>query len=358
MFIMGSPTILLTSTTSGSGKSAIAIGAFLKLKEEGYNPGYFKGIGDSSSITPKNRTDKDVSVLTAVVSRKFSKEEICPQFFNPHYFLDEILPKNVNDVKDRIIDAFQIMKSKTDYMIIEGNHNLHQYQALGLDDISMAKEFDAQVIICAPIEDDSDLNQLVAAFEYCKLKSVKVAGVVLSGSNPMSDVRIEKYHIPILEHLKIPILGGLKNAKQLENPTVAEIMDAVDGKLIAGDYIKVKNNFIKNFAIGAMGADAALSFLRRGTEQCIITGGDRSDIALAAMETSTALIIFTGNIQPHANIISKAEEKGIPLILTSGDTFSIVEKVKKINTHIQPNEIELCRQQVEDNIHWDLWPKQ
>lgn len=354
---MGSPTLLLTSTKSGSGKSAIAIGAFLKLKEEGFNPGYFKGIGDSSSITPKNRTDKDVSVITTVVSRKFSKEEICPQFFNPHYFLDEINPKNANEVKKYILDGFHQMKEKTDYMIIEGNHNLHQYHAIGLDDISFAKETNAKVIICTPIDDDSDLNQLLAAYEYCKMKEVQVAGVILSGTNPTSDVRIEKYHIPILKDLNVPFIGGLKNAKQLEKPTIAEVMDAVDGKLIAGDYIKVKNNFINSFAIGAMGADAALSFLRRGKDQCIITGGDRSDIALAAMETSTSLIIFTGNIRPNQKIISKAEEKGIPLILAASDTYTIVERVKKINTHIQPNEIELCRQQVEDNINWQLWPK-
>ena len=82
MITMKPTTIMLTSTTSSSGKSAIAIGSFLKLKEEGKNPGYFKAIGDSTSITPKNRTDKDVSIISTVVSRKYSKEEICPQFFN------------------------------------------------------------------------------------------------------------------------------------------------------------------------------------------------------------------------------------------------------------------------------------
>ena len=143
----------------------------------------------------------------------------------------------------------------------------------------------------------------------------------------------------------------------MEKPTIAEVMAAVDGKLICGDFIKVKNNYISSFMIGAMGADFALSFLRRGKDQCVITGGDRSDIALAAMETSTALIIFTGNIQPAKQIISKAEEKEIPLLLTAGDTLSVVDKIKKIKTHIQPNEIEICRNQVEEHIDWELWPK-
>ena len=77
--------ILLVSTKAGSGKSVIAIGMFLKFKEEGLNPGYFKSIGDAMDLRPKTKTDKDVNVITAVVARQFSKEEMCPQFLNPSF---------------------------------------------------------------------------------------------------------------------------------------------------------------------------------------------------------------------------------------------------------------------------------
>ena len=93
---------MLCSTKAGSGKSVVAIGMFLKFKELGKNPGYFKPIGDAMSMEPKSKTDKDVSVISAVVSRKFSKEEICPQFFNPGYYLDEVLPEEVDQIKDKI----------------------------------------------------------------------------------------------------------------------------------------------------------------------------------------------------------------------------------------------------------------
>jgi len=96
-----------------------------------------------------------------------------------------------------------------------------------------------------------------------------------------------------------------------------------------------------------------VSYLRRGRDKCVITGGDRSDIALAALETSTALIIFTGNIEPAPHIQSKAEEKGIPLIVAPGDTYTVSEQVKKIHTHIQPNEIGICKEQADKYLDWE-----
>ena len=349
--------ILLCSTKAGSGKSVIAIGMYLKFKEEGINPGYFKAIGDAMDLHPKTKTDKDVNVITAVVARQFSKEEICPQFFNPGFFLDEILPEEIPGVIDHIKDSFESMKNKTDIIIIEGNHNINQYSAIQLDDIRIAKEFDARVIICSPVKDDNDLNNVVSAYNYLKLNNVNVVGVILNGLSETAYVRIEKYYKPLLHDLGIQVIGGLKKSRQLEKPTVAEIIEAVEGELICGNYIKVKNNLIDGFIIGAMGAESASSYLRKGVNQCVITGGDRADIALAALEASTNLIVFSGNIRPARRVMSVAEEKGIPLVLAPGDTFTISEQLKKIHTHIQPNEIQLCKDEFDKYIDWDKIPK-
>ena len=148
-----------------------------------------------------------------------------------------------------------------------------------------------------------------------------------------------------------------RSSKQLEKPTVAEIMDAVQGKMIAGNFIKVKNNIIDGFLIGAMSAEAALSYLRKGVNQCVITGGDRNDVALAALEADTKLIIFTGNIEPAQNVIARAEDKGIPLVIAASDTFTVSEQLRRIHTHIQPNEIQLCKEQVDQYIDWNKIPK-
>ncbi|MHA1519614.1 MAG: AAA family ATPase [Promethearchaeota archaeon] len=341
-------TIMLTSTKSGAGKSVVAIGLFLKMKELGKDMGYFKPIGDSMSRQEKSRSDKDVSVISAVVARKFSKEDLCPYFLNPDYYLDEILPEESGEIQGKIKDSFNSIASKSEYVIIEGNHSYHQYSSVNLDDLYFAKEFKAEIVICAPISDDDDINSVIVCYEYIRSQNLPVMGAILNARSKTAEVRIDKYYTQILEQKGIKVIGSLKNIRELEKPTVAEIMDATGAQLHSGEFIKVKNNLINSFVVGAMGVEPALKVFRANIDKCVITGGDRTDIALAALDTSTKLIIFTGNMEPVRRVVSVAQEKGIPLLTTTTDTFTVVEQIRRIKSHIQPTEIQICRDQVEN----------
>ncbi len=344
-------TVLISSTQASSGKSVVAIGLFLKLKENNVNVGYFKPIGDSMEQAPKSRVDKDVSVISAVVQRQYSKEEICPQFFTPEYVLDEIFPEETEPISQKIQDSYAKMQEKADFVIVEGNHSVHQYSALNLDDIATAKKFNADIVFIAPIHDDNNISELISAYNCAVKAGVNVVGVIMNAMSQTAEVRIEKYYLPLLEKLKIPSLGYLKNSRELEKPTIAEIMDATGASLISGEFIKVKNSLINSFMIGAMQLEAALSHFRKGVDKCVITGGDRSDLALAALDTSTKAIIFTGNMSPNQRVVSVAEEKNVPLLLSPNDTFTVVDQIKSIKTKIQPSEIQICRDLIE-TLKW------
>lgn len=48
---------------------------------------------------------------------------------------------------------------------------------------------------------------------------------------------------------------------------------------------------VEHLMIGAMDVDSALTYFRRKPNKAVITGGDRPDIQLAALETSTKCTI-------------------------------------------------------------------
>jgi BioD-like phosphotransacetylase family protein len=77
--------------------------------------------------------------------------------------------------------------------------------------------------------------------------------------------------------------------------------------------------------VGAMTADAALSRFRKQGNKAVITGGDRSDIQSAALETSTKCLILTGNLAPSNAILARAEEIGVAVMLAPQDTLSAIE---------------------------------
>ena len=88
---------------------------------------------------------------------------------------------------------------------------------------------------------------------------------------------------------------------------------------------------MKNVLVGAMSTNVAIrSSLFKKEGKLIMTGGDRSDMILASLESDTAGIIPTNNILPPASIISKASEREIPLLLVPVGTYETAMRVDRM----------------------------
>ncbi|MDA8098426.1 MAG: DRTGG domain-containing protein, partial [Nitrospiraceae bacterium] len=88
------------------------------------------------------------------------------------------------------------------------------------------------------------------------------------------------------------------------------------------------DEFVESFSIGAMDVDSALNYFRRTPNKAVITGAHRSDIQLAALETSTKVIILTGGFQTNEVVLGKARSRGIPILSVPDDTFTTIDKIE------------------------------
>jgi len=101
--------------------------------------------------------------------------------------------------------------------------------------------------------------------------------------------------------------------------------------------------------------DRALHYFRRTPRKCVITGGDRSDIQLAALETPTRCLILTGDLRPSHTVVARAEELGVPVLLVRGDTLTTVSTIDELLGKLrvrEPRKIEHAIEQFE--AHLDL----
>ena len=90
--------------------------------------------------------------------------------------------------------------------------------------------------------------------------------------------------------------------------------------------------------------------MRRAPNKVVVTGSDRTDMVLTALETSTSAIILTGGFYPDIQILSRAEEKGVPVILVHEDTFNTLENLQSVYRSIDPQNkaaIELIEKTIE-----------
>jgi BioD-like phosphotransacetylase family protein len=112
---------------------------------------------------------------------------------------------------------------------------------------------------------------------------------------------------------------------------------------------------VERYLIGAMTPDAALRYFRASPRKAVITGGDRPDICLAALETDTSLLLLTGNIHPNHVILNKAQERGVPVLLVPYDTYTTVNKLQDMAGKIKYGDkrrIKLAKQLVTEHVDW------
>ena len=88
-----------------------------------------------------------------------------------------------------------------------------------------------------------------------------------------------------------------------------------------------------------MDVDAALPYLRKTPSKTVITGGHRSDLILAAMETDTVLIIITGTKYPESKVLLQARKRNIPILLVPYDTHTVTKQIDNMTWLTPPDNI-------------------
>jgi BioD-like phosphotransacetylase family protein len=106
-----------------------------------------------------------------------------------------------------------------------------------------------------------------------------------------------------------------------------------------------------------MTIESALKYLRRAANKAVITGGDRADMTLTALESGTSVLILTGGLYPDVSVLSRASEKKVPVILVPFDTFTAIDKLHDISRRLRYDDeqgIRLAKDNVAQFCQWQL----
>lgn len=118
---------------------------------------------------------------------------------------------------------------------------------------------------------------------------------------------------------------------------VGELAELVGGTFLYNP--EQSEEMVDNLMIGAMCVDPAPHYFRTRSDKAVITRGDRADIQLGALETSTKCLVLTGGMQPIAKVMSVAEEKKVPIILVEKNTVAVLSQLEKNISQNQPEVI-------------------
>jgi hypothetical protein len=347
--------IYLCSLEERVGKTLLSIGILQKLKNEGKKVGYYKPIGNPKAPF-SNKADPDVGFLQSCVElTDFPYEVLSPISIPDCYYVDLITAEKKEVFREKIKKSYEEVSKNYDYIIIEGSPSIKKYIRVGIDDLSVAETIGIDELVYIETESsDKSIDNLFFTKRYFDYRNIKIKGIIFNKIDFDYFPRIEELKEQHINRYDIPIIGIIEKSLQLLSPRVSEIQAAIGGNLLNQSASSAMDNLAETYLVGAMGPQAALKYLRQVKNAAFITGGDRSDLAMAALNEDVSALILTGYIKPDTSVITKANEKNIPIILSPSDTYTTLRNMEKVKPGIQEEELNLVLELVEDNIDWDL----
>ncbi|MEW6553868.1 MAG: phosphotransacetylase family protein [Actinomycetota bacterium] len=316
--------IYFASQVGLSGLHTTCIGLGRRFQEEKLKVGYMKPVGHRYFTVEGRVTDEDAAFMQRTLGLEEDLSDICPVVLTPQV-VNAAYMEGTKDLLEQVKQAFGRVSAGKDVVLVQGAYTSQQGRFLGLSAYQLAPVFDARVILVERFDDAFQADNVLAARDDF---TGNLMGVIYNIIPSNRESFVADILAPSLERLGIPVLGQIPFDRLLSSINVGDLAELLDGRVLAGEANL--DNLVEDIVVGAMSQEHALSVFRKLRSPCVVTGGDRSDIMLAAMEAKARCLILTGNLYPSSIILGKAEELGIPVIMVGMDTFTTAERADMI----------------------------
>jgi BioD-like phosphotransacetylase family protein len=306
-------TIYIAGTSSGAGTTAVATGLATLLATNGTSVTLSKAlcIGASASL------DADAA-------------------FHQTLFPDNAAPAGLPVSVDGVPDAAALggitatlkgAKFPSGLTIVEGvSGNVPDDERYRID-ATLAESLDARVILVS------------SATSASPIKAAQAFGARLIGTviNRVPDHAMHQAAMALAASFQeqgVTVLGLIPETRIMLSLTVGEIAEHLGAELLNGTALispeSQLGELVEHFMLGGLFLDQGVYVFGRRENKAVIVRGDRPDLQMAALDTSTACLILTNRKTPVQYIAHHAGLRQTPMLATSAPTLEIMEKLCSI----------------------------
>lgn len=316
-------TMYIASTDTASGKTALCLGLGKRLQSDGFSVGYMKPISLSAHRLEGSMVDEDARFIKKELQLAEPISDLVPIPLDPQAVESIMRKQKWLDYPKRLLEVFSRVSKGKDVMLVEGVDRLSAGGLIRLPANEVCKLLDAKSLTVVRY---TGLLSLDAVLFYRRVLGDPMIGAVMNGVPPRLMESAEAVAKPYLQKEGILVYGVVPEDRFLMSVSVKELAEALEAEIVTRP--DKGEELVQNLMVGAMTADVALSYFRQKPNKAVITGGDRSDIQLAALQTSTNCLILTGNLHPQDMIKGVAQEMGVPIVVSKHDTLTTIEIVE------------------------------
>lgn len=331
--------LYITGVEPHSGKSLIVLGMMELISKRIPRLGFFRPM-----IHRGDQPDNDIELIRSRYHLKFPYESC---YALTHEETDTLVAEGqFEEVLKRIIEKYKILEESCDFIVCEGTD---------YTDIVSAFEFNlnAQIAnhLAAPIllvvnglgkTAKEVINNVKSEREaYIEQGCTMIATMV----NRIEEEQFKAVVEPLNKAWFYPDpVFILPEEKSLGKPTIAEVITALQGRLIHGGGEQLKQEVL-SFKVAAMQVANFLDHVREGC--LIIVSGDRADIILTCLATAFSEnypnisgIILTGGLElapPVLRLIKGFKKWTVPVLAVETDTYNTATQVNQVHAKITPD---------------------
>lgn len=318
--------LYITSVEKYSGKTALCLALGKIYQERGLKVGYLKPFSLHPYRIGDKIADEDAAFVIDILGINAKPWEMAPVVLTTEMLRDYLTANESVDFMPQVLAAAKSLEDRKDFLLLEGGGSLREGYVIDLPTPDVARELGSAIIVVVKYTDDITLldDVLVAKLRLPN----SLTGVVINRVPKHALSFVNNLAVPFLEKKGVPVLGVLPDDDALAALSVGEIVDVLSAEVLTSCYDP--EALVEALMVGAMTEDSALRRFRKQPNKAVITGGDRTDIQLAAMETSTTCLILTGNLHPSNLIIKQAENMCVPILLVPNNTMETIEALDRV----------------------------
>lgn len=171
---------------------------------------------------------------------------------------------------------------------------------------------------------------------------VKEAGDLITNANirsvPVVDENLRVLGIFSVESFSKMYLKDFINIRiKLVDVPLRNIVRVVNCDIVVGELDRLISGHVY---VGAMSLKTIRE--RFSFKDSIVIVGDREEVLLNAVESKASLIIITGGLKPPENVVMKAKDMGVPIIVSPYDTYTtakLVDLSRPVELFMSPAEV-------------------
>ncbi len=307
--------LYVTGNRPGTGKTALAAALASRLVGAGRRPVLVRPLRPNAAAA----SDPDVALFQQVVPGAPNTEAPPLAVTLDTLSADTTLPDRV---RERVAAA-SVGREPT---IVEGLDGLDDHDPWALASASIATALDARVVLV--LDYGRDLSDAAAAAARRRYGN-RLAGVVINRVPHHAIHDATARLSPALQGGGLAVLGIVPEDRRMAAPSVAQVAEHLGAAFRVLDDLDDPGaglrSLVEHFMVGGSPLDNGAYVFSRRENKAVLVRGDRPDLQMAALETSTTCLVLTGGREPVQYATYHAGLRQVPAMLVGGPTLEVME---------------------------------